>query len=157
MFCVVSAEAGNARASTAAKPYASVLMGHPPFCKTSQRTTHDSATSFVAMSLSSLMMSLSSFMNRRLSGMKVIRPISAPRFDLRPKPVHDALRFLIVRLDGVEGLHRRLVRIDRLVFQDRLVDQQPACGIAVRIGNEVGILRRDLRLEQIIDQRVCVG
>src|SRR3954465_4063659 len=52
---------------------------------------------------------------------------SPPRFDLGPEPVHQPLRFLIVRLDRVQRLHHRFVGIDGLVLKDRLVDEPLAC------------------------------
>src|SRR5262245_41786855 len=43
--------------------------------------------------------------------------------DLRPGPRHDALRLWIVRGHGEELLQRRLVRIDRRIVEDLLVDE----------------------------------
>ena len=80
---------------------------------------------------------------------------SSARLDPGPEPVHQALGLGIAGVDGVEPLHRRLVRIDRLVVEDRLVDEFPARAIAVRIGKIIRVARRDLGALQVVDE--CVG
>ena len=77
--------------------------------------------------------------------------------DPGPQPVHQPLRLRVVRVDGVELAHRRLVRIDGLVVEDRLVDEFLARQIAVGIGDEIRVLRRHLGLLQIVDECVRLG
>ena len=52
---------------------------------------------------------------------------------------------------------RRLVRIDVLVVDDLWLDQLLARQIAVGVGQEVGILRRNLRPIEIVDQLIGLG
>ena len=60
-------------------------------------------------------------------------------------------------VDGVELLHHLGVGIDGTVFEHLLVDELLARQIAIGIGDEIRVLRGDLRLLQEIDERVRLG
>src|SRR5215831_16215892 len=82
---------------------------------------------------------------------------STPGLDLRPKPIEDALRFLIACAHRVEPAHGSDIRIDAFVIDHGLVDEFLAGKIAIGVSDEVAVLRRDFRPQQIVDkgERLC--
>src|SRR4051794_4467714 len=81
---------------------------------------------------------------------------SLPSLDPGPQPVHHALSLLIVRADGKKSAQRRLVGVHGRIVKHRLVDEFLAPQIAVRVGDQIGILGGDLGLQQKIDESMRV-
>src|SRR5262245_39905494 len=75
---------------------------------------------------------------------------SLPGLPPGPQPVCEARRLLVVGGDRIEALHRRGVGVDGRIVEDRLVDEFLTRQVAVGIGEEIGVLRRDLGAQEIV-------
>src|SRR4029078_8505624 len=88
------------------------------------------------------------------AGGRKISSRSPGGLDLRPEPIDETLDFLITRADRVQPVHRGGVRIDTFVVKHGFINKFLTGQIAVRVGDQIAVFRRDLGPQQIIDEIV---